>query len=80
VGDLIKAAVVAWGDLNLRPGGSLVAQALVPTVFDQAGVVDCDVPLIGLAVSPGASATLTTTPRQLLDLDPARVVVNVTRI
>jgi uncharacterized phage protein gp47/JayE len=80
VGDLIKAAVVAWGDLNLRPGGSLVAQALVPTVFDQAGVVDCDVPLIGLAVSPGASTTLNTTPRQLLDLDTARVVVNVTRI
>ncbi len=80
VDDLIAAAVVLWGDTNLKVGGPLVAQAMVPTVFGEAGVTDCAVPLIGLADPPTLSNTLTATPRQLLDLDSARIVVNVTRI
>lgn len=80
VGSLLAASVVAWGDLNLKPGASLVAQSIVPTVFAQAGVVDVAVPLIGLANPPTTTATLTATPRQILDLDTSRVVVNVTQI
>ncbi len=80
IATLIAQAVADWGDLNLTVKSSLVAQALVPTVFSQPGVWDVEVPLIGTAPSPGTSVTLTATVRQIITLDTSRVVVNVTRI
>lgn len=80
IGALIKAAVVAWGDTNLMPGGPLVAQAAVPVVFAQPGVTDCAPPLIGTSATPTLSVTVVATPRQLIDLDTSRTVVNITRI
>ena len=78
---LIADAVVAWGDLNLAPDSELVAQAIVPTVFMSIpGVFDVSKPLIGLVPNPPSSDTVFSTPREVIDLDTSRTVVNVTRI
>lgn len=78
---VITEAIADWGDVNLIPDSELVAQALVPTVFNAIpGVYDCAVPLIGLAPAPGTSATINSTPRQITRLDSSRITVNVTRI
>lgn len=74
--DQIKAAVVAYGDLNYRTGSEVIAQALVPSVFSvSAGVVKVDPPYIGTAPSPGTSADITPTRRQIADLDTSRIVI-----
>ena len=79
--DLVAAAIVSYGDLNLTVGSPLIAQALVPSVFAAApGVVDVSVPKIGTAPAPTLSTTITPTRRQIIDLDTSRVVVNLTRI
>lgn len=81
VGDLIKAAVVAYGDLNLTVGSTFYPQAIVPAAFAASvGILNVNEPLAGTAPSPGTSAPIVPTNRQVIDLDTSRVVVNVTRI
>ena len=78
---LIAAALVSFGDATLNIGSDLSAQSLVPSIFAACpGVFDCATPLIGLSASPTLSTTVAATPRQKIDLDTSRVVVNVTRI
>lgn len=80
IAGVVAQALVDFGDLNYAEGSSVVAMALTPSVFAQAGVVDCAVPRIGLVATPLTSTTIQSTPRQKPDLDTSRVVVNVTRL
>ena len=81
VADLVKAAIVAYGDLNYTVGSAFIAQALVPSIFGATvGVLDVSVPFIGLSASPVSSVTIDPTNRQIIELDTSRVVVNVTRV
>jgi len=81
--DLLRAAIADFGDLNYKLSSEVRAAALIPPMFSAGvGVLECQLPLIGLAPSPGSSTTLQFTNRQLPDLDssPTRVELLVTKI
>ncbi len=79
--DLVKAAVAAYGDLNYRMGSEVRSSALIGAIFGATvGVLETTLPLIGLAPSPGSSATLTVNNRQRAKLDTSRITVNTTLI
>ena len=79
--DLVKAAVVAFGDLNYNVGSPVIAAAMIPTVFASgSGVRDVPSVKIGTAPAPALSTTIQPTNRQIADLDTSRVVVNVTLV
>lgn len=79
--DLIKTAIAAYGDLNYNIGTEVRSSGLMPAIFAAtAGVLELPLPLIGTAVSPTLSTTITVNNRQIADLDTSRIVVNVTPI
>lgn len=73
----IGAALLAYGVTYYTNGSDVVSAALLAQVFKVSGVVDCDLPLIGLAPTPGASSTIPLNLRQIPVLDSARITVNV---
>ncbi len=78
--DLVKAALVAYG-VNYHLGAEVRSSALIPSVFAAtAGVLECALPLIGIAPSPGSSATISVDNREAADLDTSRIVVNTSLI
>ncbi len=79
--ELTKEALVTYGALNYRLGGEVRSSALIPTVFGAGlGVLECTLPLIGTAPSPGSSTTIAVNNRQKALLDTSRIVVNTTLI
>jgi len=75
--DLIKAAIVAYGDTNYHVGSEVRASALLPSIFAACpGVLECTMPFIGTAPSPGTSTTINVNNRQLADLDTSRITLN----
>jgi uncharacterized phage protein gp47/JayE len=76
---LVKAAVAEYGDLNYHIGSEVRSSALVPSIFGAtAGVLECALPLIGIAPSPVASTTINANNRQRAALDTSRITVNTT--
>lgn len=75
--DLIKAAVVSYGDTNYRVGSEVRSSALLPSVFAAtSGILECTLPFIGTAPAPVSSTTINVNNRQLADLDTSRITVN----
>jgi uncharacterized phage protein gp47/JayE len=72
--DLVKAAIVAYGDLQ-PTGKDVVASALSAQAFKVPGVLDVSSLFIGLAPSPVSSATIPISLRQLAVFDTSRIVV-----
>lgn len=72
--DQVKAAIVAWGNA-LADGYDIVSAAVLAQVFKVTGVTNCDLPFIGIAVSPVTTTTITITKRQRADLDTSRITV-----
>lgn len=70
----VKAAMVGWGDLNLKSGRDVVAAALSAQAFTIPGVLDCVVD-ISLAPSPTLPTTIAISLRQQADLDTSRTTV-----
>lgn len=79
--DLVKAAIIAYGDLNYNVGSPVISAALIPSIFAAVPSIR-DVPSvkIGTSASPTLSTTITPTNRQIADLDTSRIVVNVTLV
>jgi hypothetical protein len=76
--ELVKAAIVAWGD-SLELGRDVVASAIAATIFrDVPGVLDVPSVLIGLSNPPISSLTIPLTIRQRADYDTGRIVVSAT--
>lgn len=74
---LVQDAVVSY-EVNYHVGSEVRSSALVPSIFAAtAGVLECQLPLIGTAPSPGSSATIVVNNRQKADLDTSRTTVNV---
>ena len=68
----VKAAVVAYGD-TFRTGWDVRSSAILARVFAVPGVLDVTHCYIGTAPSPGSSATITTTARELATFDTGDV-------
>lgn len=69
----IKAAVVAFGS-TFAVGKDVTASAMSAQAFKVAGVLDVTATFIGTSPSPGSSATIVNTLRELALFDVARVV------
>jgi uncharacterized phage protein gp47/JayE len=72
--DLIKDAIVAWGD-ELSCGKDAVASAIAAQAFTIDGVLDVSSVKIGLAPAPTLSATIPITLRQLATYSTANISV-----
>lgn len=75
--DLIKQAIIDWGDLQPN-GKNVVASAVSAQAFAIAGMLEVTSCFIGLAPAPVTSTTIPISLRQLAVYDTSRVVVNVT--
>lgn len=74
--ELIKAAIVAWGDA-LQLGRDVVASAIAAQIFAAVpGVLDVPSVLIGTSNPPTSPATITLTIRQRADYDTGRIAVS----
>lgn len=73
--DLVKAAVVAWAQLNQGLGDDVVVSRLYAPVFTVSGVLDLADLDVGLTASPTLEANLSINPRQVAVFDTARITV-----
>lgn len=77
--DIIKAALVAYGDDNYHVGSEVRSSALVPTIFAATpGVLELQLPLIGTGETLDSSDSIVVTNRQKASLDSSRVTITVT--
>lgn len=78
--DLVTAAIVAYG-VNYHLGAEVRSSALIPSVFGATfGVLECALPLIGIAPTPVSSATISVDNRQAAKLDTSRIIINSTLV
>jgi uncharacterized phage protein gp47/JayE len=75
--DQIKAAIVLWGDAR-DSGYDARASAILAQAFQVLGVLDVPQCFIGTAPSPGTSATISISTRQLATFDTSRITVTST--
>lgn len=72
--DQVKLAIATRG--NAKPDGTDVTSAAqLASVFTIAGLLDCDLPLIGTAAVPTLTTTIVVTNRQRAKFDTSRVTV-----
>jgi uncharacterized phage protein gp47/JayE len=77
--DLIKSAVVSFGDSTYRVGTEVRGSAMLPAVFSVPGVLEAALPLLALTPTvPTGTNTLSISIRELADLDTSRITVNIT--
>lgn len=77
---LVQDAIVSY-EVNYHVGSEVRSSALVPNIFAAtAGILECQLPLIGIAASPSTSTSLVMTNHQIADLDTSRTIVNVTLV
>jgi len=75
--DLVRDAVVSYGDANLSVGTDVILSRLCTPIFSVTGVEDMVEVRVGLAASPTQTTNFVTTSRQIADLDTSRVLVAV---
>lgn len=74
----VKAAIVAFGNAQ-KTGKDVVSTGVGAQCFSVPGMLD-SVPLIGTAPSPGSTATIAISSRQLAAFDTSRIIVNSTPV
>jgi len=74
---LVRDAVAAWGDRELRVGAPLRLSHLHVPIFEVAGVVDVLEIRAGFAANPTGTVNLPADVRDLIDLDSGRITVEV---
>lgn len=74
---LVKEALARWGDQNIVVGEPLRIASLYAPIFSVAGVVDVLSIKAGFAPNPTDSVNLPADIRDLIDLDTARITVQV---
>ena len=72
--DLVKAAIVAFGDLSAS-GKNVVASSIGAQAFKVNGVLDTSEVLVGFSNPPTSSATLAVSLRELAVFDSSRITV-----
>jgi len=70
----VKEAIVAWGDLQAT-GKNVVSSALLARVFEVAGVLEVNLPLIDDAPAPTLTTTIAIGTRELAVYDTSRITV-----
>lgn len=76
----LKSAIAAYGDALYTVGSTVYAVPLTQPVFDHPSVIDVTAVYIGTSPSPGSSAPIQASNRQIPDLDTSRIVVNLTLV